>query len=314
MCLKRCFIFLIIVFAIILSSQGNVGAGFNPDDYFPLNQGNEWTYVRTIDGETEPTTTAFVDGTELVDGVQTTKYTMTGLTQDTYYDYYYAKDSEGLKEYKFHNSFDTYNIYDPPRMTFPNDLDVGETFEGLNSYSSFSSEDDSLLSTTEGTHTVHLETLEDISVPAGPFKDCLKFNVLTYQQTGELSAQTDAKIWYAYGVGMVKKVLNIFLRANPESEKINIVDVFELSAYNVQTPSDCPITFALGRNSRQNDLNTLRRFRDKILNKSSEGRELIKLYYQWGPLVINAMEADEEFKQEVKDMVDGVLRVIGEES
>ena len=312
MCLKRCFIFLIIVFAIIIFSQGNVGAGFDPDEYFPLAQGNEWTYVRTVDGETGPLTSAFVDGAELVDGVQTTKFTMTGLTQGVYYDYFYAKDLEGLKEYKFNNSFDTYNIYNPARMTFPADLDVGDTFEGLNSYSSFRSEDDSILSTTTGTHTVHLETIEDISVPAGAFNDCLKFNVLTSQQTGELTAQIDAKIWYAYGIGMVKKILNISLRVNPESEENNIEDVYELSDYNLKIPDECPITFALGRNSRQNDLNTLRRFRDEVLSKCHEGRQLIELYYKWSPIVVKTMEEDEEFKGNVKEMIEGILPLLQE--
>ena len=51
-------------------------------------------------------------------------------------------------------------------------------------------------------------------------------------------------------------------------------------------------------------------FRDKVLSKTQEGQELIKLYYQWSPVIVKAMEADEEFKQEVKDIVDEVLEMI----
>ena len=58
------------------------------------------------------------------------------------------------------------------------------------------------------------------------------------------------------------------------------------------------------------EVQVLRYFRDNVLSKSPEGKELIKLYYQWSPIIVMAMEADEEFKQEVKEMVDEVLGVI----
>jgi len=47
-----------------------------------------------------------------------------------------------------------------------------------------------------------------------------------------------------------------------------------------------------------------------ILSKTHEGRELIRLYYQWSPAIIRAMEADAAFKQEVKELTDGVLLMI----
>jgi len=49
------------------------------------------------------------------------------------------------------------------------------------------------------------------------------------------------------------------------------------------------------------------------LNQTKEGEELIKLYYQWSPVIVKAMEEDEEFKKEVKAMIDGVLPLIREE-
>jgi hypothetical protein len=54
----------------------------------------------------------------------------------------------------------------------------------------------------------------------------------------------------------------------------------------------------------------LRYFRDNVLNQSPEGQDLIRLYYEWSPAIVNVMEADEEFKKEVKKMVDGVLGLI----
>ena len=58
------------------------------------------------------------------------------------------------------------------------------------------------------------------------------------------------------------------------------------------------------------EIRHLRSFRDHVLSKTPEGRELIKLYYMWSPVIVKAMEEDEEFKAELKEMVDGVLGLI----
>ena len=36
-------------------------------------------------------------------------------------------------------------------------------------------------------------------------------------------------------------------------------------------------------------------------------REPIKLYYQWSPAIVKAMEANEGFKGDIKVMIDGIL-------
>ena len=58
------------------------------------------------------------------------------------------------------------------------------------------------------------------------------------------------------------------------------------------------------------EVQVFRFFRDNVLSKTQEGQELIKLYYQWSPIMVMAMEADEEFKEDIKEMVDEVLGVI----
>jgi len=72
----------------------------------------------------------------------------------------------------------------------------------------------------------------------------------------------------------------------------------------------CPSLTIYGEQSAETQL--LRYFRDNVLSQSHEGRELIKLYYQWSPVIVRAMEADDEFKEEVKEMIDGVLPLLGE--
>lgn len=54
----------------------------------------------------------------------------------------------------------------------------------------------------------------------------------------------------------------------------------------------------------------LRYFRDKILSQIPEGQELIKLYYQWSPLIVKVMAENEVFKEEVRDIMEEILPTI----
>jgi hypothetical protein len=67
-----------------------------------------------------------------------------------------------------------------------------------------------------------------------------------------------------------------------------------------------------GENSEEAEL--LRYSRDNVLKKTFEGQEIIRLYYQWSPMIIKAMEKDGQFRQEVKEIIDMILPMIrGEE-
>ena len=70
----------------------------------------------------------------------------------------------------------------------------------------------------------------------------------------------------------------------------------------------CPLEVIYGVDSEE--VEVLRNFRDDVLSQTLEGQELIRLYYQWSPMIVRAMEEDEEFKEEVKKMIDGILPLI----
>jgi hypothetical protein len=57
----------------------------------------------------------------------------------------------------------------------------------------------------------------------------------------------------------------------------------------------------------------LRNFRDQVLSKTSGGRELIRLYYQISPAIVEAMEEDGEFKENLEVLIDGLLPLIRRE-
>lgn len=73
----------------------------------------------------------------------------------------------------------------------------------------------------------------------------------------------------------------------------------------------CPTKEIYGEGSLEVTL--LRVVRDDLLSQTPEGRELIKLYYQWSPVIVKMIEEDEEFREDLKEMIDGVLPLIRED-
>jgi len=76
--------------------------------------------------------------------------------------------------------------------------------------------------------------------------------------------------------------------------------------------SPCTSEAIYGEHSDETEF--LRQFRDNVLSKTPEGQELIRLYYEWSPVIVGVMEDNEEFKEEIKEMIDGVLMLIMEEA
>ena len=74
------------------------------------------------------------------------------------------------------------------------------------------------------------------------------------------------------------------------------------------TTVSCPSIEIYGEGSEE--LENLRHFRDNVLSQSKEGKELIKLYYQWSPLALKTMREDEEFREELKEMIEAILPMV----
>ena len=72
--------------------------------------------------------------------------------------------------------------------------------------------------------------------------------------------------------------------------------------------SHCVVRVALNDNEIKTD--TLRRFRDEVLSTTPVGQEYIRLYYQWSPFIVQAMEEDAEFKEKVREFIEQLLPMI----
>jgi hypothetical protein len=73
----------------------------------------------------------------------------------------------------------------------------------------------------------------------------------------------------------------------------------------------CPALHIYGEGSE--DIEVLRRFRDDVLSTSREGQEIARLYYQLSPPVVKAMMANDQLKEALKSMLDGLLPLLGEQ-
>lgn len=70
----------------------------------------------------------------------------------------------------------------------------------------------------------------------------------------------------------------------------------------------CPLEKIYGEHSRTTAL--LRSHRDEVLRKTLTGREIIRLYYQWSPVIGQGMDLDGQLKNEIKAFIDEVLPMI----
>lgn len=70
----------------------------------------------------------------------------------------------------------------------------------------------------------------------------------------------------------------------------------------------CLLEEIYGEHSEKAELT--RYIRDNVLIQTPEGKEIIRLYYEWSPVVVRAMQKDEEFKEEVKELIEGILPMI----
>lgn len=66
-------------------------------------------------------------------------------------------------------------------------------------------------------------------------------------------------------------------------------------------PESCPLELIYGEDSSEAAL--LKRFRDSVLAKTDEGRQLIELYYEWSPFITKTLMQGKEFKNILKNII-----------
>ncbi len=142
---------------------------------------------------------------------------------------------------------------------------------------------------------------ETMSFTVKPVGDC---NNTNYEWSIESTIRSSVDQDGNYTAGR-----NLF---NAASDVVSVVDYGNkdiTAAATISVSPTCSMEKIYGENSKE--VKMLRLFRDRVLSQTPEGQEIIRLYYQLSTAIVRAMEEDEAFKEDVKEMIDGVLGLIG---
>ena len=161
----------------------------------------------------------------------------------------------------------------------------------------------------------HDETLIT-SLPEGNISGIVvdsNFAYLTVNFTGtvyRVNLSTGEAEEFIVGLDYPEDIEKLSMEIIPTSTTISTSSISSTST-TVAT-GICPSETIYGEFAEETEL--LRHFRDNTLSKTPEGQAIINLYYQWSPVVLKGMGEDKEFEKKIKEMIDGMLMLIREET
>jgi len=171
---------------------------FTISEYFPLGQGDTWTY-REQDNEL---TVKTISGTEKINGVDAAKM----IDEDG--DYQLWTNSNGLKWYKEFDADDIagcgweQQLFNPPITASDPFVSIGATYASNTVLTIVDCTGSS--GTASVSYGFSIEGIENITVPAGTFNNCLRIKgILTVNGNTQTNEMT---IWLAKGLGVVKSI------------------------------------------------------------------------------------------------------------
>jgi hypothetical protein len=186
---------------------------YDAAEYFPLGQGDAWTFrEKEWEGQTlvdDDTETYAIMGTEKIAG----KFAAKRVELDDG-DYELISNTNGIQFYKDYEAEtegdaiieETVDTYSPPIMYAPPRLSVGTRHSFKSTLIHKSSSGANVTAKVTGEMVV--EGMEDITVAAGTFQDCLKMRLTRHVIASKLQYEghTEVTMWLAKGVGSVKEM------------------------------------------------------------------------------------------------------------
>ena len=200
---------IVAILSIGIFSSGADAQSFILNRYFPLGQGNTLLFAETGE-QSKSTALQAVLGAEVVRLVPTQQVwywkssslleiTRSSLAWNPFRGLGRHKDAQfqGLEQ-------TGYCIYDTPEILLPKTMEVGETFQGSSSYTRYDAGDNEIASGTSE-RELTLAGMEEVTVRAGTFAECLKFTETVSWEEGQASyGSCERTFWLAPDVGLVK--------------------------------------------------------------------------------------------------------------
>jgi hypothetical protein len=172
-------------------------------EYYPLQEGNSWIYEQiTLSEEKMETTTEEVriEGKENVNGVETKKM----IYKQNEESYYLAEDAEGVKVYKIIH-VKVSEIHTPPVIILPFRIEEEREHKFENSYTEYDNQNNINITGKQNIE-IRYEGREDVVVPAGEFRDCIKISMLiSFKDSKGGFGKISEVMWLAKGIGVVRK-------------------------------------------------------------------------------------------------------------
>ncbi|MDI6791930.1 MAG: hypothetical protein QME81_03560 [bacterium] len=174
-------------------------AVYNPAEYFPLGEGDSWTYRESEMEEPDVETTYIIRGKMEINGVMAVKMAKEDDTSS--YDLY--TNTGGIKwlGFKYDEPFQgvvSEGYWDLPPGLPTTEARIGDQIE----IKTFVYSMDGVPRLGPFYVTITLKGPEDVSTPAGFFADCLLIEVQFHYPYGGTNKDTR---WLAKGVGLVKE-------------------------------------------------------------------------------------------------------------
>jgi len=189
------------------------GIEFKAKDYFPLYEGNSWTYRMDDSNQDSFVQKYEIRGTEHVGGRETFKLY---FSENGYKNYAY--DETGIRKYKELDEGRT-EIYDPPSNILPDlSFNIKRKFQ-----SNYTEPFDPYKKNIKisGEILFNVSGVEDIVVKAGKFKGCIRVEYIDkwIESDGSYDIIT-ATGWYAKNVGVVKEKVQS-IKYDPQNDKFS---------------------------------------------------------------------------------------------
>ena len=314
--MKKSNYWLAVILMLIVSApfRSNVTA-YDMSEYHPMAAGDMWITCMTLTvtgGEAEGTYGPFVvktivNGTKLVNGVETVHFESSALGSKNVDHFYYVMDDEGFKLYEtFERTYEWHTIYDQPYIHCPAQFGLGEHYDGTYSVTVYNIDDDTLIATATGNNTAVLESVEDVTVPAGTFKDCIKIVGSYTEKTSTEYTNTAESTTFLYrNVGPIKS--NSTTHMELEEGDITIVTTNELIRASIggKRYGPCAAEMLLGPNDAK--LAVMRQFRDKILANNAAGKKLIDQYYNNDETIMEILYAHPVMRKMAKNILETLV-------
>jgi hypothetical protein len=141
-------------------------------------------------------------------------------------------------------------------------------------------------------------------------QDFLPYLDIEYSESSSSSTTTEPAETSTTSMPVTSTTSSIITTSSTTTTVIEITTSIITSSTTTISLPCCFIETIYGEDSEQ--VLILKYIRDTMLQRTTEGREIINLYYTWSPFIVRLIETDHALRDEIKIAIDEFMDVIDE--